>query len=36
MGLVYEPYPRQREFHESRAKYRLFGGAAGPGRPKRC
>jgi phage terminase large subunit len=30
----YEPFPRQREFHESRAKYRLFGGAAGPGKTK--
>ena len=28
----YDPFPRQREFHESRAKYRLFGGAAGPGK----
>jgi phage terminase large subunit len=30
----YTPFPRQREFHESRAKYRLFGGAAGPGKTK--
>jgi phage terminase large subunit len=30
----YEPFPRQREFHEARAKYRLFGGAAGPGKTK--
>ena len=30
----YAPFPRQREFHESRAKYRLFGGAAGPGKTK--
>ena len=30
----YKPFPRQREFHESRAKYRLFGGAAGPGKTK--
>jgi hypothetical protein len=30
----YEPFPRQQEFHESRAKYRLFGGAAGPGKTK--
>ena len=30
----YEPFPRQREFHESGAKYRLFGGAAGPGKTK--
>src|SRR5580698_3591948 len=30
----YQPFPRQREFHESPAKYRLFGGAAGPGKTK--
>ncbi len=30
----YHPYPRQEEFHRSRAKYRLFGGAAGPGKTK--
>src|SRR5258707_14291559 len=30
----YQPFPRQREFHESGAKYRLFGGAAGPGKTK--
>ena len=30
----YDPFPRQREFHESGAKYRLFGGAAGPGKTK--
>jgi phage terminase large subunit len=30
----YRPFPRQREFHDSRAKYRLFGGAAGPGKTK--
>ena len=30
----YQPFPRQNEFHESRAKYRLFGGAAGPGKSK--
>ena len=30
----YEPFARQLEFHESRAKYRLFGGAAGPGKSK--
>jgi len=28
----YDPFARQREFHESLAKYRLFGGAAGPGK----
>jgi phage terminase large subunit len=30
----YVPFPRQREFHECPAKYRLFGGAAGPGKTK--
>jgi len=30
----YKPFRRQSEFHESRAKYRLFGGAAGPGKTK--
>jgi hypothetical protein len=30
----YKPFPRQAEFHESAAKYRLFGGAAGPGKTK--
>lgn len=30
----YEPFARQRQFHESLAKYRLFGGAAGPGKTK--
>src|SRR5437870_8744227 len=30
----YDPFPRQRQFHESKAKYRLFGGAAGPGKTK--
>jgi phage terminase large subunit len=28
----YRPFDRQKEFHESNAKYRLFGGAAGPGK----
>ncbi len=32
--LGYEPFPKQQEFHESPAKYRLFGGAAGPGKSK--
>ncbi len=32
--LNYEPFPKQRQFHESPAKYRLFGGAAGPGKTK--
>jgi phage terminase large subunit len=30
----YQPFPRQDQFHQSRAKYRLFGGAAGPGKTK--
>jgi len=30
----YQPFPRQEEFHRSGAKYRLFGGAAGPGKTK--
>jgi hypothetical protein len=30
----YSPFPRQKEFHDSQAKYRLFGGAAGPGKTK--
>jgi phage terminase large subunit len=28
----YEAFPRQKEFHDSTAKYRLFGGATGPGK----
>ena len=32
--LGYEPFPRQQDFHRSGAKYRLFGGAAGPGKTK--
>ena len=30
----YDPFARQEEFHHSSAKYRLFGGAAGPGKTK--
>ncbi|MHB8503693.1 MAG: hypothetical protein ACYDCG_00310 [Candidatus Acidiferrales bacterium] len=30
----YKPFPQQRLFHDSTAKYRLFGGAAGPGKTK--
>ena len=30
----YKASPKQKEFHEARAKYRLFGGAAGPGKTK--
>jgi len=32
VALRYEPFAKQRAFHKSRAKYRLFGGAAGPGK----
>ena len=32
--VCYKPFPRQEQFHRSRAKYRLFGGAAGPGKTK--
>ena len=28
----YTPFPKQVEFHQSPARYRLFGGAAGPGK----
>lgn len=31
---TYEPFPRQQAFHSSPAKYRLFGGAAGPGKSR--
>ena len=30
----YKPFARQKEFHTCGAKYRLFGGAAGPGKTK--
>src|SRR6266478_2059766 len=30
----YEPFDRQKQFHLSPARYRLFGGAAGPGKTK--
>ncbi len=30
----YTPFPKPKEFHASRVKYRLFGGAAGPGNSK--
>ncbi len=32
--LDYTPFPKQSQFHCSPAKYRLFGGAAGPGKTK--
>jgi len=31
---LYKAFARQEEFHLSKAKYRLFGGAAGPGKTK--
>ncbi|MGA7852557.1 MAG: phage terminase large subunit [Candidatus Acidiferrales bacterium] len=34
LGLDYRPFARQGAFHSSHAKYRLFGGAAGPGKTK--
>jgi hypothetical protein len=32
--LPYAPFAKQQQFHASPAKYRLFGGAAGPGKTK--
>jgi hypothetical protein len=34
VDLPYRPFPKQQAFHSSPAKYRLFGGAAGPGKSK--
>jgi hypothetical protein len=34
VDLGYDPFPKQQQFHASPAKYRLFGGAAGPGKSK--
>src|SRR5579864_576245 len=34
VDLAYDPFPKQQQFHSSPAKYRLFGGAAGPGKSK--
>ncbi len=34
LGELYKAFPRQKEFHKSKKKYRLFGGAAGPGKSK--
>ena len=34
VDLGYVPFAKQQEFHASCAKYRLFGGAAGPGKTK--
>ena len=33
-SIPYQAFPKQREFHTCDAKYRLFGGAAGPGKSK--
>jgi len=32
LEIPYQPFPRQQEFHRNPKKYRLFGGAAGPGK----
>lgn len=32
VDLKYKPFAKQNQFHASKAKYRLFGGAAGPGK----
>jgi hypothetical protein len=34
VNLDYQPFEKQKRFHASTAKYRLFGGAAGPGKSK--
>jgi hypothetical protein len=34
LSLDYKPFAKQCQFHASTAKYRLFGGAAGPGKSK--
>ena len=34
ISKYYRPFARQQQFHDSCAKYRLFGGAAGPGKTK--
>src|ERR1700728_835204 len=34
LELCYFPFPKQNRFHGSEARYRLFGGAAGPGKSK--
>ena len=34
IDLGYVPFPKQEQFHRCAAKYRLFGGAAGPGKSK--
>lgn len=32
LEVPYKPFPKQEEFHRCSARYRLFGGAAGPGK----
>ncbi|HEV2223528.1 MAG TPA: phage terminase large subunit [Candidatus Acidoferrales bacterium] len=34
LPLPYKPFAKQDEFHKCQAKYKLFGGAAGPGKSK--
>ncbi|HET6199885.1 MAG TPA: hypothetical protein VFD93_06065 [Candidatus Acidoferrales bacterium] len=34
LELPYQPFAKQNEFHKCKAKYKLFGGAAGPGKSK--
>ena len=34
VAIPYQAFAKQREFHSCKAKYRLFGGAAGPGKSK--
>jgi hypothetical protein len=34
LSEYYKPFERQQQFHDSKAKNRLFGGAAGPGKTK--
>ena len=34
LDRFYKPFPQQELFRDSGAKYRLFGGAAGPGKTK--
>lgn len=34
VAIPYQPFAKQQEFHSCTAKYRLFGGAAGPGKSK--
>jgi hypothetical protein len=34
VSSFYQPFPKQSAFHASKARYRLFGGAAGPGKSR--